>query len=86
MTFLHVYHHASMCVLWWMVCKWIPGKAEKSKGKRRGGTSESKKGAREGKDISVNFISSFVFVVLLKVCLIILSSCTAVSFFLTCSV
>ncbi|KAL9978567.1 hypothetical protein ACROYT_G016100, partial [Oculina patagonica] len=28
-TFLHVYHHASMCVLWWMVCKWIPGKAGK---------------------------------------------------------
>lgn len=26
-TFLHVYHHASMCVLWWMVCKWIPGGA-----------------------------------------------------------
>lgn len=24
-TFLHVYHHASMCVLWWMVCKWVPG-------------------------------------------------------------
>jgi len=35
-TFLHVYHHASMCVLWWMVCKWIPGKAaEKGKGKIR---------------------------------------------------
>lgn len=33
MTFLHVYHHASMCVLWWMVCKWIPGKTEKSKGR-----------------------------------------------------
>ncbi|KAL9955570.1 hypothetical protein ACROYT_G036910 [Oculina patagonica] len=28
-TFLHVYHHASMCVLWWTVCKWIPGMAEK---------------------------------------------------------
>ena len=25
-SFLHVYHHASMCVLWWMVCKWVPGK------------------------------------------------------------
>lgn len=73
-------------MLWWMVCKWIPGKAEKSKGKWGGGTSESKKGAREGKDISVNFISFFVFVVLLKVCLIILSSFTAVSVFLTCSV
>ncbi|XP_058969045.2 very long chain fatty acid elongase 4 [Pocillopora verrucosa] len=24
-SFLHVYHHASMCVLWWMVCKWVPG-------------------------------------------------------------
>ncbi|CAH3106609.1 unnamed protein product [Pocillopora meandrina] len=23
-SFLHVYHHASMCVLWWMVCKWVP--------------------------------------------------------------
>lgn len=22
-----------MCVLWWMVCKWIPGKTEKSKGR-----------------------------------------------------
>lgn len=34
-TFLHVYHHASMCVLWWMVCKWIPGKEENKQG--RGG-------------------------------------------------
>ncbi|XP_020899600.1 elongation of very long chain fatty acids protein 4 isoform X1 [Exaiptasia diaphana] len=24
-TFLHVYHHATMCLLWWMVCKWIAG-------------------------------------------------------------
>ncbi|XP_015762300.1 PREDICTED: elongation of very long chain fatty acids protein 5-like isoform X1 [Acropora digitifera] len=24
-TFLHVYHHASMCILWWIVCKYIPG-------------------------------------------------------------
>ncbi|XP_032221888.2 elongation of very long chain fatty acids protein 4 isoform X1 [Nematostella vectensis] len=24
-SFLHVYHHASMCLLWWMVCKWIAG-------------------------------------------------------------
>jgi len=31
-SFLHVYHHASMCVLWWMVCKWIPGE--------RGGVSK----------------------------------------------
>lgn len=30
-TFLHVYHHASMCVLWWMVCKWIPGKGGEGK-------------------------------------------------------
>ncbi|XP_044184403.1 elongation of very long chain fatty acids protein 4-like isoform X1 [Acropora millepora] len=24
-TFLHVYHHASMCFLWWMVSKYLPG-------------------------------------------------------------
>ncbi|XP_068717450.1 very long chain fatty acid elongase 4-like isoform X2 [Montipora capricornis] len=23
-TFLHVYHHTSMCILWWLVCKYIP--------------------------------------------------------------
>ncbi|KAK2565418.1 Elongation of very long chain fatty acids protein 4, partial [Acropora cervicornis] len=23
-TFLHVYHHTSMCILWWIVCKYIP--------------------------------------------------------------
>lgn len=24
-TFLHVYHHATMCLLWWSVSKWIAG-------------------------------------------------------------
>ncbi|XP_068674605.1 very long chain fatty acid elongase 7-like [Montipora foliosa] len=24
-SFLHVYHHAFMCFLWWMICKYIPG-------------------------------------------------------------
>ncbi|UYV63389.1 ELOVL4 [Cordylochernes scorpioides] len=25
LTFLHVYHHSTMCALWWIGVKWVPG-------------------------------------------------------------
>jgi elongation of very long chain fatty acids protein 4 len=24
-SFLHAYHHVSVCVLWWIIVKWHPG-------------------------------------------------------------
>lgn len=50
-----------MCVLWWMVCKWIPGKTEKSTGRitDRVGVGQIDRVVGGGG----KFISSFVFVV-----------------------